>query len=52
MLDVWELDASGAVAAHCSHTCGFVVAHDFAITEHYYVLPANAAKLRWGKVLA
>ncbi|KAL3794643.1 hypothetical protein HJC23_010071 [Cyclotella cryptica] len=46
-----ELDDNFDVVSRREHTTRFMVFHDWALTENYYVVPKNPAYLRWNNIL-
>ncbi|KAL7487974.1 hypothetical protein ACHAW6_013566 [Cyclotella cf. meneghiniana] len=49
-MDFVELDDNFDVVSRRSHTTRFMVFHDWALTENYYVVPKNPAYLRWANI--
>ena len=46
-----EFDDNFDVVTRREFTTRFIVFHDWALTENYYVVPKNPAYLRWGNIL-
>jgi carotenoid cleavage dioxygenase-like enzyme len=46
----YELDINFDVVSSRSYTTRFMVFHDWVITENYYVVPQNPARIKWAEL--
>jgi hypothetical protein len=51
MMEFIEFDENFDVSSRREHTTRFMVFHDWALTENYYLVPKNPAYLCWGNIL-
>jgi len=49
-MEFFEFDDNFDVVSRREFTTRFMVFHDWALTENYYVVPKNPAYLRWGNI--
>jgi all-trans-8'-apo-beta-carotenal 15,15'-oxygenase len=47
VIEFMELDTNFELVHHATYKTRFIVVHDWMITENYYVVPKNPARVQW-----
>ena len=47
LIEFMELDTNFRLVSHKNFKTRFMVFHDWMISDHYYIVPSNPARIRW-----